>query len=59
MDPQFIVYPTTPEAWCEYYKMLDKKFGTPPDQQPLGHDWRCPVHGKDPSRVAKRKAAKR
>lgn len=49
-----INWPTTDEGWCEWFKALDKKFGTPDDQQPLGHGHRCPIHGTDPRRVAER-----
>ncbi len=39
-------YPTTPEGWCEWFKALDAKFNTHPDEIPLGHNVRCPIHGR-------------
>jgi hypothetical protein len=49
-----VIWPSTDEGWCEWFKALDKKFDTPDDQQPLGHGHRCPIHGTDPRRVAER-----
>ena len=43
-----IIWPRSDQAWCAYYRALDIRFGTEPDEVPLGHNWRCPLHGRKP-----------
>jgi hypothetical protein len=40
-----IVWPTTPEGWCDLYHVLDTKFSTE-KRSPLHHDHKCPIHGR-------------
>jgi hypothetical protein len=38
-------WPKTPIGWCAYYRELDRRFGGDGNDAPLGHNYRCPVHG--------------
>lgn len=42
---QYIIWPAYDPTWCAYYRALDVIHGTIPDESPLGHDSRCPIHG--------------
>lgn len=43
---QYIIWPASGQTWCAYYRALDVIHGTDPDESPLGHDYRCPIHGR-------------
>lgn len=38
-----VVFPTTDDGWCAWYKALDLAFATPA-ASPLHHSKTCPVH---------------
>lgn len=40
-----VKWPTTPEGWCAWFRALDIRYGTDPNESPLGHNYRCPIHG--------------
>ena len=52
-----VVWPKTDEEWCQHYQNMDKEYGTDPDESPLGHNYRCPIHGTKHRRARRRTAA--
>lgn len=42
--PPVIVWPSTDEEWCGYYREADRIYKET-NLSPLHHDNRCPLHG--------------